>query len=297
MPRGQKIRHGLFKTAENAEYYRMDSSDRPIEVIILGSGTSHGVPMIGCRCPVCTSPDPRDKRMRGSILVRINGRQVLVDTPAELRLQCLANDIDAVDAVLFTHHHADHVVGLDDLRRFNWIMNRSLSCYGTGRTLAGLRRMFPYAFESDPDSPHSRPQLELRTIESGPFSIGAAEIIPIPLMHGPMPVLGFRFGGFAYCTDCNHIPADSMALLKDLEVLVLDAVRRKPHSTHFNLTQAIEIAGVIRADRTYFTHIAHELKHEEVCRELPEGMALAFDGQRIVIGGGGGLWCPCGERV
>lgn len=256
----------------------MSDSPSPVEVVVLGTGTSHGVPMIGCDCAVCTSTDPRDKRTRPSILVRFGEQCILVDTAPELRLQCLANGIKRVDAVLFTHHHADHVTGLDDLRRFNWLMKQPVRCYGTKRTLTNLRRMFLYAFDPAPDSPHSRPELELITIDEQPFTIGGETVVPIPLMHGPLPVLGFRFGNFAYCTDCNHVPERSVGLLRDLEVLILDALRRTPHPAHFNLEEAIHTARDIGARRTYFTHITHQLAHEATNRELPDGMALAHDG-------------------
>ncbi|MCH7838875.1 MAG: MBL fold metallo-hydrolase [Planctomycetes bacterium] len=254
-----------------------------MEVIILGSGTSHGVPMIGCDCEVCTSDDPRDRRTRPSIFVRVGGCHFLVDTAPELRLQCLANNIKRLDAVLFTHHHADHVMGLDDLRRFNWIMKRKIPCYGSQQTVSALQRMFSYAFDPKPGSPHSSPQLELHAIDSQPFAIGGETIIPIPLMHGPMPVLGLRFGRFAYCTDCNVIPEESLALLRDLDVLVLDALRNTPHPTHFTIDQAVEMAQRIGAKTTYFTHMTHELGHEATNRKLPKGMALAFDGLRIAV--------------
>ncbi len=261
----------------------MNSASAGVEVIVLGSGTSHGVPMIGCECPVCTSEDPHDKRTRPSIFVRMDGQRILVDTTPELRVQCLAHGVNQVDAVLLTHHHADHVAGMDDLRRFNWIMQRPVPVYGTQRTLANLRRMFLYAFEPAPDSPHSRPQLELHTIDQEPFAIGDAMITPIPLMHGPLPVLGFRFGNFAYCTDCSHIPDASIHLLQDLDVLILDGLRRKPHPAHFNLDQATAMARELGVKQTYFTHIAHQLLHEETNRELPDGMALAHDGLRISV--------------
>lgn len=254
-----------------------------VEVIVLGTGTSHGVPMIGCRCGVCTSDDPRDKRTRPSIYVRFGGVRLLVDTAPELRLQCLAHGVEAVDAVLFTHHHADHVAGLDDLRRFNWLMQKAMPCYGTQRTMEALRRMFSYAFEPAADSPHSRPQLELHPIDRGPFSVGGETIVPIPLMHGPMPVLGFRFGRFAYCTDCSHIPDESLALLQDLEVLILDALRPDPHPTHLSVTQAVELAHRIGAGRTYFTHMAHQLQHADTNCGLPAGMELAYDGLRFEV--------------
>ncbi|MGD2109524.1 MAG: MBL fold metallo-hydrolase [Phycisphaerae bacterium] len=254
-----------------------------VEVIILGSGTSHGVPMIGCRCEVCTSDDPYDNRSRPSIFVKTGGLSVLIDTGPDLRSQCLANDIDRLDAVLFTHHHADHVTGLDDMRRFNWIMGGPVRLYGTERTLQNIERMFRYAFEHAPDSPHDRPQFELHTVDHEPFEIDGRRIVPIPLLHGKLPVLGFRFGDFAYCTDCSEIPDKSMALLRDLDVLVLEALRHTPHPAHFNLEQAIEAAKRIGAGRTYLTHIAHQISHAEVSRTLPDGIQLAHDGLRIIV--------------
>ena len=255
----------------------------PIEVVILGSGTSHGVPMIGCNCAICRSSDPRDKRTRPSIFVRIGDARILVDTATELRLQCIANGIEQIDAVLFTHHHADHVIGLDDVRRFNWLMGRPLPCYGSERTLANVQNMFLYAFEHAPDSPHSRPELELHTIDAKPFVVDNQTIIPIPLIHGLLPVLGYRFGSVAYCTDCSEIPHESIELLQDLDVLVLDAVRHTPHPAHFNLEQAVELARTLHPRRTYFTHIAHQLGHEETNRQLPDGMELAYDGLRFSV--------------
>ncbi len=258
-------------------------SREPVEVIVLGTGTSHGVPMIGCECPVCTSDDPHDKRTRPSIWVRYGGVRFLVDTSPELRLQCLANGIRQVDAVLFTHHHADHVAGLDDLRRFNWMTKRAVPCYGTQRTLVGVQRMFSYAFEPAGNSPHSRPQLELREIGDEPFEVNGVQVIPIPLLHGPMPVLGFRFGPFAYCTDCSTVPEDSISRLTGVEVLILDALRHDEHPTHLSLKQAVGLAERIGSQKTYFTHMAHQLKHAETNAGLPSGMALAHDGLRIIL--------------
>lgn len=254
-----------------------------IEVTVLGSGTSHGVPMIGCNCGVCTSDDPHDQRTRTGIFVKMNEVRILVDTPPELRLQCINNHIEAVDAVLFTHHHADHVTGLDDLRRFNWLMKKPIPCYGSERTLINLKRMYLYAFEPASDSPHSRPQLQLHTINDHPLTIDGQTIIPIPLMHGPLPVLGFRFGDFAYCTDCSEIPDSSLELLQGLDVLILDALRITPHPAHFNLQQATEMSRQIGAGQTYFTHIAHQILHKKTNDELPDGMKLAYDGLRFTL--------------
>lgn len=237
--------------------------------------------MIGCQCPVCTSANSRDQRTRPSIWIRFGRARILVDTAPELRLQCNANDIDCVDAVLFTHHHADHIFGFDDLRRFNWLAKRPMPCYGTQTTVSALQHIFSYAFTPSPGSPHSRPHIDATVIDERPFDVAGERIIPIPLMHGPMPVMGFRFGDFAYCTDCNVIPESSWCLLEGLDVLILDALRRTPHPAHFNLEQAVEAACRIGARRTFFTHITHELPHEATNRELPDGMALAYDGLRI----------------
>lgn len=248
-----------------------------VRLTVLGSGTSHGIPMIGCDCPVCTSDDPRDKRTRPSVLFSYDGYNLLVDTSPELRLQCIACNVRRVDAILYTHFHADHITGLDDVRRFNWLQRSPITLYGDQRTLARLRQSFAYAFVDDPDYPSAKPELHLSPLD-GPLRLFGREVIPIPLMHGGLPVFGFRVGDIAYCTDCNLIPDDSRALLRDLDVLVLDAVRRRAHATHFNLEQAVEQALQIDARRTYFTHIAHELKHAETNAELPGGMELAYDG-------------------
>lgn len=251
-------------------------------VTILGSGTSHGVPMIACDCDVCTSADPRDKRTRPSITIQYESTCLLVDTSPELRLQCLAHNVRRVDAVLYTHHHIDHVAGLDDLRRFNWIQDQVIPCYGQPATLERLRTMFTYVFEHEVDYPSAKPRLALHEVE-GPFEVGGRTITPIPLLHGTMPVLGFRIGDFAYCTDVSLIPDSSWPLLKGLDVLVLDALRRRPHPTHLNLEQAVDHAHRIGATRTFFTHIAHELPHEATNHELPPSMALAYDGLMIQV--------------
>jgi len=257
----------------------MTPSNAPsARLIFLGTGTSHGVPMIGCDCEVCTSADPRDRRTRASVVIESEGKSILVDTSPELRLQCVARGIKHVDAVLFTHAHADHVTGMDDLRRFNWLSKGPLRCFGTAATLASIRRMFAYIFEDDPEYPSHKPALTLIEIESQPFEVEGLPITPIPLLHGNLPVLGFRIGRIAYCTDCSEIPAESWPLLGDLDVLVLDALRKRPHPTHFTVEQAVEAAKRIGAKRTYFTHIAHALGHAATNEELPEGMELAYDG-------------------
>lgn len=254
-----------------------------VRLTILGSGTSHGIPMIGCDCPVCTSDDPRDRRTRPSAYVSCDGGHFLIDTSPELRLQCLACGVTHVDAILFTHAHADHVVGLDDVRRFNWMQGAAIPVYADASTLTRVRTMFRYAFADDPDYPSAKPRL--RAVEvTGPWTIGGCEIVPIPYWHGREQILGFRIGGVAYCPDCSGVPDSSRALLAGLEVLVLDGLRRRPHPTHFNLEQAVAEAQRIGARRTYFTHIAHELKHAETNAELPAGMELAYDGLVVEVG-------------
>ncbi|MEZ6084979.1 MAG: MBL fold metallo-hydrolase [Phycisphaerae bacterium] len=252
--------------------------NKGVKVTLLGTGTSHGVPMIGCDCSVCMSDDPRDKRTRASVVVTTSGKTFLIDTSPELRLQCVANNVNHVDAVLFTHAHADHVTGMDDLRRFNWLSRSTLDCYGSKATLASIRNMFAYIFHDDPDYPSHKPSLSLVEIDDGPLTIAGVNVTPIPLLHGTLPVYGFRFGNFAYCTDCNQIPADSLKRLQNLDVLILDALRDTRHPTHFNLVEAVAMATRIGARRTFFTHMAHALGHAATNGKLPDSMALAHDG-------------------
>ena len=259
----------------------MSEPEASVELTFLGTGTSAGVPMIGCHCDVCTSTDPHDRRTRPSVLIAAGGASVLVDTTPELRLQALANGVERVDAVVFTHAHADHIMGLDDVRRFNTIKEGPLDVWADERTHATLDRCFGYAFrEPPPELKVYRPNLVRRTIE-GPFQIGAARWTPVPLLHGDLPVLGFRVGRLAYCTDVSEIPESSFALLEGLDVLVLDALQYKKHVTHFSVEQAMDAARRIGAGQTWFTHIAHALAHEETNKLLPDGMRLAHDGLTV----------------
>jgi phosphoribosyl 1,2-cyclic phosphate phosphodiesterase len=245
--------------------------------------------MIGCDCPVCTSADPRDKRTRPSVVFKFGDRAILVDTSPELRLQCIANGINRIDALLYTHAHADHVAGMDDLRRFNWLGRSEVHAYGTAETLGTIQRMFAYIFEDEPAYPSYKPSVAMHTIDDAPFELFGQRVTPIPLLHGQLPVLGYRIGGIAYCTDCGFIPDSSLERLRGLDVLILDALRKRPHPTHFNLEQAIEVAGRIGAKHTYFTHIAHELGHVETTADLPERMSLAYDGLVVESAGCGAI--------
>jgi phosphoribosyl 1,2-cyclic phosphate phosphodiesterase len=252
-----------------------------LELLFLGTGTSAGIPMIGCHCDVCASLDPRDKRTRPSVIFSHNGRRALVDTTPELRLQCVANRVDDIDAVVFTHAHADHIMGLDDVRRFNAINSAPLDVWADSKTHAVLSQCFAYAFrEPDPAEKVFRPHLLPKIIE-GRFNLIDIDWIPVPLLHGVMPVLGFRVGNIAYCTDVSEIPEASFALLDDLDVLVLDALQWKKHTTHFSVEEAIEAARRIGAKQTLFTHVAHALGHEATNQRLPERMRLAYDGERV----------------
>jgi phosphoribosyl 1,2-cyclic phosphate phosphodiesterase len=248
-----------------------------VRITFLGTGTSHGVPMIGCECATCRSTDPHDNRLRPSIFIETSGARVLVDAGPDLREQALRHRIARVDAIVFTHGHADHILGMDDVRRFNAVMDGSMPCYGDAATLEDIRRMFSYVFDPATPKGGGLPQLDLREID-GPFSVGDIDLQPVPIWHGKRRILGFRVGAFAYLTDCSRIDEAAWPLLERLDVLVLDALREKPHPTHFSLSEAIETATRIGAARTFFTHMAHELPHEATNARLPDGMRLAHDG-------------------
>ena len=207
---------------------------------------------------------------------------ILVDTSTDLRTQALANDVRRVDAILFTHSHADHVMGLDDVRRYNQMQKRSIPCYADRQTLENLRQMFAYVFNPPKQVGGGLPQLELCEID-GSFSVAAVDIVPVPLWHGQLPVLGFRIGAFAYLTDCNRIPDASWPLLEGTRTLIVDALRQRPHSTHFSVDQAVAVVRRLGAERAYFTHISHDLAHAATNARLPAGMELAYDGLQIEI--------------
>lgn len=209
-------------------------------------------------------------------------RSILVDTSTDLREQALARNIRRVDAILFTHGHADHVMGLDDVRRYNHLQRSAIACYADETTLTGLRRMFAYVFDPPEQIGGGIPKLTLFRIV-GAFSLGGAEIVPVPLFHGRLPVLGFRIGPFAYLTDCNRIPDDSWRLLDGVRVVILDALRDRPHPTHFSVGEAIAIVARLGVERAYFTHIAHDLGHASTCARLPSGVELAYDGLVLEI--------------
>ena len=233
--------------------------------------------MIGCDCETCRSTDPRDTRLRPSIFVETGGARVLVDAGPDLRAQALRYGIRRVDAILFTHSHADHILGIDDVRRFNALKKGPMPCHADAQTLGDIRKTFHYVFDAATPKGGGLPSLELLPIE-GPLRIGDLDVQPIPLWHGSRAILGFRFGRFAYLTDCNGLPDEAWALLEGLDAVVLDALREQPHPTHFSLSEAVEAARRIGARRTFFTHMCHHLLHETTCARLPTGMSLAYDG-------------------
>lgn len=241
-----------------------------------------GVPMVGCSCRVCNSPNPRDKRLRTSALIKIDNIHLLIDTSVDYRQQMLRARVMHLDAVLYTHHHVDHILGLDDLRSFNLLNRCSIPLYGLEETMRNIKRIFAYAF-SDEDYVSSVPRLSIHLINERPFQIKGIDVQPIPLLHGDLPILGFRIGDFAYCTDVSQIPQQSYERLQGLQVLILDALRYKPHPTHFSIEEAVAEAQKIAAQDTYFTHISHYILHDETEKQLPRGIHLAYDGLKFVL--------------
>lgn len=248
---------------------------------MLGTGTSTGVPVVGCGCAVCTSADPRDRRLRPGLKLELDGGTVVVDTSPDFREQSLRFGIERVDAVLYTHPHADHVFGLDDLRPFNFRQKATIPCYGSAATLERLRQIFAYVFEPGEEG-GGKPRIDLVEVDA-PFELLGETVVPVPVAHGSMPVLGFRIGPFAVVTDVHFIPEESFARLKGVEVLVLSALRYRPHPTHFNIDQAIAAAARVGARRTLFTHVAHDVEHAALERALPAGVEIGHDGLVVEI--------------
>jgi len=253
-----------------------------MKITFLGSGTSQGVPIIACLCDVCTSLNPKDKRLRSSVLIQLGDKNIVVDTGPDFRQQMLNCKIKHLDAILFTHAHRDHLAGLDDIRGFNYIMKQAIDVYCEDIVEAAIKKEFFYAF-TEPKYP-GVPEINLHTITSQPFSLFNTQIEPIRVFHYKLPVLGFKINNFVYITDANRIEEQEIEKIKGCDVLVLNALRREHHISHFTLQEAIDMSKRIGAKQTYFTHISHQLGfHDEVENELPNNIHLAYDGQEIEL--------------
>lgn len=250
----------------------------PLKITFLGTGTSSGVPMIACACAVCTSADKKDKRLRSSILVESETTTIVVDTTPDFRYQMLRADVKKLDAVLFTHPHKDHIAGLDDVRAFNYFQQKPMEIFANSLTEEAIKREFAYVF-SDKKYP-GIPNINLNTIDDSPFVIGDIPIIPVLVWHLKMPVLGFRFGAFTYITDANRIDEEEREKIRGSKAMVLNALRKEKHISHYTLEEAVDTIQELGVPNAYFTHISHQLgRHEEVNKDLPDGIELAFDGQ------------------
>jgi phosphoribosyl 1,2-cyclic phosphate phosphodiesterase len=252
-----------------------------LQLTVLGSGTSMGVPTLGCHCTVCDSADPHDKRTRPSILLAYNGRNVVIDTTPDFRFQAMREKIDRLDAVLYTHPHADHILGLDDIRPYNLKQRGVVPIYAAEDTQVTLRRQFAYVFDHAVTE-SSVPEVEMHTID-GPFDLFGMRFTPVPAHHGPQPVLGFRFGKTAYLTDFSAVPESSKQLLHGLDDFILDALRYTPHPMHSNVEQSLELVRELQPKRAWFTHICHDLGHARDNAKLPHGVQLAYDGLKLEV--------------
>jgi phosphoribosyl 1,2-cyclic phosphate phosphodiesterase len=261
----------------------MNEKNQGIEAVFLGTGTSQGVPVIGCECPVCRSADSRDKRLRSSILIRINGQNIVIDAGPDFRQQMLQAQVKTLRAILITHEHADHIFGLDDIRSFNWIQKHPTDIYAEKRVQRSIKRIFDYVFTEN-KSP-GVPMMQLHTIGNSPFEIDDIRITPVRCWHHKLPVYGFRIGDLSYITDANYIEDTEMEKLSGSQVLVINALRREKHISHYNLEQALEVIERIKPGKAYLTHISHGFgKHEEIAALLPPNIYAAYDGLRITTG-------------
>ncbi len=252
-----------------------------MNILFLGSGTSTGIPSLCCNCSVCRSGNIKNKRLRSSILVRNKGNHILIDTSTDLRQQCLTNNITHINQVLYTHHHADHVHGIDELRSFNHFNKVVIPCYGNKETIHEIKNNFNYIFDETTQVGGGLPKLTLNIIDNKSFNLGGVSITPLDIIHGKLTILGYRFNKCAYITDCCEIPRESKNQLHNLDTLILNALGFDPHPTHFSLSQALTTVEELKPKRTILTHINHKFDHSKVSLELPMGVELAYDGMTV----------------
>lgn len=251
-----------------------------MKITFLGTGTSTGIPLLGCNCSTCQSSDLRDRRLRTSVWIQLQSINIIIDAGIDFRQQALLYQIPTVDAVIFTHHHVDHIFGLDDLRPINFIQHKTIDIYGNSLTMKHLQRIYPYVFNSD-DCPSDIPKINWFVFDGDNFTVHDIVVTPIPVYHGELLIHGFRIGNFAYLTDVSRIPPESYLKLKNLDILVLGALRERPHPTHFTLKEALDEAQKIDAQKTYLVHISHELSHQELLQRLPTNIQPAYDGLTV----------------
>jgi len=253
-----------------------------IEITVLGTGTSQGVPVVACNCRVCDSNDPRDQRLRTAVLIETHEKTIVIDAGPDFRQQMLREKVKKLDALLISHNHKDHTGGLDDVRAFNWIQKKPMDVYARDSVLKSIKKDFDYAFEEEKYP--GVPQINLHTITSKPFEIRSEQIIPIDAMHAQMPVFGFRIGDFSYLTDASIIEPEEMDKMKGSKFIIINALRKEKHYSHFNLEEAIEILQYLKPEKGYLTHISHQMGlHEQVSKELPPRIELAYDGLKLQI--------------
>lgn len=251
-----------------------------MKITFLGTGTSQGIPVICCNCEVCRSEDPKDNRLRVSVLIETDERTIVIDSGPDFRYQMLRAGAKDLDAIVYTHEHKDHIAGLDDIRPFNYLLQKNIDIYATERVQEALKREFAYIFAEN--SYPGLPQIDMHTVQNDSFLVGQDKIIPLPVMHYKLPIMGYRIGDFTYITDAKTIPASTVEKVRGTKVLVINALQREQHISHFTLAEALSFAAEIGAEQTYLTHMSHNLgRHAEISGELPAGVHLAYDGLQI----------------